>query len=122
MVAHIRSVKTASGATAIQIVHSARRGSRKIEHIGSAHTPEEVGALKAVAKQRLEEGRARLDLGLEVAAAAESGLNVRGPHNGPRVFDVKVVPGLGSRYSVKRGRGSLFESSRRVRAESREVV
>ena len=71
--AYIRPVKTASGATAIQIVHSSRRGSRKIEHIGSAHTPEEVEALKAVAMQRLEEGQAQLDLGLEVAAAAESG-------------------------------------------------
>lgn len=71
--AYIRPVKTASGATAIQIVHSSRRGSRKIEHIGSAHSPEEVEALKAVANQRLEEGQAQLDLGLEVAAAAESG-------------------------------------------------
>lgn len=71
--AYIRPVKTASGATAIQIVHSSRRGSRKIEHIGSAHTPEEVEALKAVAKQRLEQGQAEFDLGLEVAAAAASG-------------------------------------------------
>lgn len=71
--AYIRPVRTASGATAIQIVHSSRRGSRKIEHIGSAHTAEEVEALKAVARQRLEEGQAQLDLGLEIAAAAESG-------------------------------------------------
>lgn len=71
--AYVRTVKTASGATAVQIVHSSRRGSREIEHLGSAHTPEEVEALRAVAKQRIEEGQAQLDLGLEVAAAAQSG-------------------------------------------------
>lgn len=32
-----RTVKTALGATAVQIVHSNRGGSRQIEHIGSAH-------------------------------------------------------------------------------------
>jgi hypothetical protein len=34
---YVRTVKTASGARAVQIVHSSRRGSRDIEHIGSAH-------------------------------------------------------------------------------------
>ena len=37
MVAYVRTVKTASGATAVQIVWSSRKGSRKIEHLGSAH-------------------------------------------------------------------------------------
>jgi hypothetical protein len=72
-VAYVRTVKTSSGATAVQIVHSSRRGSRRIEHLGSAHTPEEVEALKAAAKQRIDEGQAELDLGLEVAAAAALG-------------------------------------------------
>jgi hypothetical protein len=72
-VAYVRTVKTSSGATAVQIVRSFHRGSRKIEHLGSARTPEEVEALKAAAKQRIEEGQAELDLGLEVAAAAASG-------------------------------------------------
>jgi hypothetical protein len=52
-VAHVRTVKTASGATAVQIVHSRRRGSRDVEHIGSAHTLAEVEVLKAAARQRL---------------------------------------------------------------------
>ena len=69
----MRTVKTSSGATAVQIVHSSRRGSRKIEHLGSAHTPEDVDALRAVAGQRLAEGQAELDLVLEVVAAAASG-------------------------------------------------
>ena len=71
--AYVRTVKTSSGATAVQLVHSSRRGSRKIEHLGSAHTPEEVEALKIVAKERIEAGQAELDLGLEVAEAASSG-------------------------------------------------
>jgi hypothetical protein len=52
-VAFMRTVKTASGATAVQIVHSNRRGPRKIEHIGSAHDEVELEALKAAARQDL---------------------------------------------------------------------
>ena len=39
---YVRTVKTASGATAVQIVHSSHRGSRDIEHIGSAHDEAEL--------------------------------------------------------------------------------
>ena len=46
MVGPIR-VKTASGATAVQVVQSCLPGSRDIEHIGSAHDDAELGALKA---------------------------------------------------------------------------
>lgn len=69
----MRTVKTASGARAVQIVHSSRRGSRKIEHLGSAHDEEELAALKAAAAQRIVEGQAELDLGLSLAEAAASG-------------------------------------------------
>jgi hypothetical protein len=55
---------TASGARAVQIVHSSRRGSRDIEHIGSAHDDAELALLKAVARQRLAAGQDELDLGL----------------------------------------------------------
>lgn len=64
MVAYVRTVKTSSGATAVQIVWSTRRGSRQIEHLGSAHDDAEVEALKAAARQRLSEGQGALDLGL----------------------------------------------------------
>src|SRR5271154_1485149 len=70
---HIRTVRTSSGATAVQIVHSNRRGHRDIEHLGSAHTPEQVEALKAVARQRIEAGQIQLDLQLERAVAAAGG-------------------------------------------------
>ena len=61
--AYVRTVKTSSGATAVQIVHSSRKGSRDIEHIGSAHTPAELELLKAVARQRLHANQDTLDLG-----------------------------------------------------------
>ena len=48
----------------MQIVHSSRRGSRDVEHLGSAHDEGELEALKAAARQRLAAGQEQLDLGL----------------------------------------------------------
>ena len=62
---YVRTVKTASGATAVQIVYSSHRGSRDIEHIGSAHDDAELELLKAAARQRLAAGQGELDLGLD---------------------------------------------------------
>jgi hypothetical protein len=67
-VPYVRTVRTASGATAVQIVHSWHRGSRDIEHIGSAHDDVRLELLKAVAGQRLAAGQGELDLGLDTAA------------------------------------------------------
>ncbi len=66
----MRAVRTASGAMAVQIVWSSRRGSRQIEHLGSGHDESEVAALKAVAAERLAAGQQVLDLGLADAAGA----------------------------------------------------
>ena len=65
---YLRTVKTSSGATAVQIVHSSRRGSRDIEHLGSAHDDVELELLKAAARQRLAAGQGVLDLGLDTGA------------------------------------------------------
>jgi hypothetical protein len=65
---YVRTVKTSSGATAVQIVYSSRRGSREIEHLGSAHSGAEVELLKAAARQRLAGGQGELDLGVDTAA------------------------------------------------------
>jgi Transposase DDE domain len=70
---YVRTVRTASGARAVQIVHSSRRGARDIEHIGSAHDDAELELLTAVA--RLAGGQDELDLGLAGQA---------GPRAGPR--------------------------------------
>jgi hypothetical protein len=41
-------VRTASEVTAVQIVHSSRRGACDIEHLGSAHDETELEAVKPV--------------------------------------------------------------------------
>src|ERR1700751_4115730 len=63
----MRTVKTTSGATAVQVGWSSRRGSRKIEHLGSAHDEAALEALKAAAQQRIAAGQPELGLGLEPA-------------------------------------------------------
>jgi hypothetical protein len=55
----VRTVKTASAATAVQTVWSSRGGSRSIDHLRSAHGAAELEALKAVAQQRLAEDKGR---------------------------------------------------------------
>lgn len=69
--AYVRTVKTSSGATAVQIVHSYHRGSREIEHIGSAHDEVELELFKAVAAQRLHAGQDSFDFGDGRPGAAE---------------------------------------------------
>ena len=70
---YVRTVKTASGATAVQIVWSSQRGSREIEHLGSAHDEAGLELLKAAARQRLVAGQGVLDLGLEATEPARRG-------------------------------------------------
>jgi Transposase DDE domain len=70
---YVRTVRTSSGAQAVQIVHWSRRGSRQITHIGSAHTDAEVEVLKAAAWQQLAAGQGALDLGLVGADAGRGG-------------------------------------------------
>jgi hypothetical protein len=70
-VAYVRTVKTSSGATAVQIVWSSRRGSRSIEHLGSVHDEAALAALKAAAAQRLAAGQGELDLGVAGRAGSE---------------------------------------------------
>jgi hypothetical protein len=72
-VAYVRTVKTASGARAVQIVHGSRRGARRIEHLGSAHDDLELEALKASARQRLAGEQNELDLGLDTTTVAAIG-------------------------------------------------
>jgi hypothetical protein len=65
-VPYARTVRTASGATAVQIACSSHRGSRDTGHIGPAREGTELELLKAAARHRLAAGRGELDLGLEV--------------------------------------------------------
>jgi Transposase DDE domain len=71
--AFIRQVKTASGALAIQIAHKRYGRISKIEHIGSAHTDEELKLLISLAKQRMrgnqrslfDDPQAEVEIGLQ---------------------------------------------------------
>jgi len=51
--AFIRKVKTSSGATAVQIAHKRYGRIIRINHIGSAHTKDDLATLLVLAKQRL---------------------------------------------------------------------
>jgi hypothetical protein len=51
--AYLPTVRTASGAKAVQLVHSSLRGSRDGGHIGPAHDDAELEILKVVARQLL---------------------------------------------------------------------
>lgn len=64
IVTAVTYVRTASGARAVQIVPSQYRGSRSIEHIGSAHTDADLELLRVVARQRLATEQGELDLRL----------------------------------------------------------
>lgn len=68
---HIRTVATASGATAVQIVYSHRGGSRNIDHVGSAHNDAEVAALKAEAQRRIQDDQLDLALDLDPGPGAD---------------------------------------------------
>ena len=61
----MRKVKTASGATAVPIVH--KTGSRRdgVDHIGSAHTDADLHVLLATAHRQLAGDQPELDLGLD---------------------------------------------------------
>ncbi len=54
MADHIRTVKTSSGATAVQIVRYDKHKTIVISHIGSAHTQDEVTILKEEAVNQIE--------------------------------------------------------------------
>jgi hypothetical protein len=82
-VAYVRTVKTASGARAVQIVYSSRKGSRDIEHIGSAHDETELEMLKTVARQRIAAGQGELDLGLDAPVEAGGPLPIMASRMGP---------------------------------------
>jgi Transposase DDE domain len=51
--AHVCTVRTASGATAVQIVEKRNGRRRIVEHIGSAHDEAELAALMGAARQRV---------------------------------------------------------------------
>ena len=58
--AFIRKVQTSSGATAVQIAQKEHGRVVRIDHIGSAHSKEDLNVLLALAKKRLLGGQQSL--------------------------------------------------------------
>ena len=71
----MRRVRTASGATAVQIVHKRGRIVVGIDHIGSAHDADRL-ALLETARERLHAGQQVLELELAAPGRADAGLAV----------------------------------------------
>lgn len=91
---YVGTVKTASGAVAVQIVLSSHRGSRRMEHIGSAHDDGELEVLKAVTWQRLAAGQGVLDLGPGFRGGAGGPLQITSSRTGC------LLDALGHAYRV----------------------
>jgi hypothetical protein len=87
----VRTVRTASGAIAVQIACSCHRGSRQIEHIGSAHDDAGLELLQAVTRQRLAAGQGVLELG----TASGSGQDGLLPIASSRALPRATPPGTG---------------------------
>ena len=51
--AFVRRVRTASGATAVQIAERKNGRDKVLEHLGSAHTDADVNALLEVARRKI---------------------------------------------------------------------
>ena len=67
----VRRVKTASGATAVQIVHKRGRDVVGIDHIGSAHDDAALALLLHAARERRHAGQQALELNLDTAPAPD---------------------------------------------------
>ncbi|PIZ46159.1 hypothetical protein CO180_04520 [candidate division WWE3 bacterium CG_4_9_14_3_um_filter_41_6] len=75
--AFIRRVKTKSGATAVHIAYKSHGRITRIDHIGSAHTSDDLVALVSLARKRLqgqqcslfESPPSRLQIGLAQTAS-----------------------------------------------------
>ncbi|MGB3829860.1 MAG: IS1634 family transposase [Ornithinimicrobium sp.] len=62
MAPFLRKVKTASGATAVQLAERKAGRDRVLEHLGSAHTDAELAALMLLGRERLYPGQGMLEV------------------------------------------------------------
>ena len=72
----VRRVKTASGATAVQIVHKRGRVVQGIDHVGSAHDADQLALLEELARERLHAGQQVLEFDPPAAGRADAGTAV----------------------------------------------
>lgn len=80
----IRRVRTASGATAVQIAEYAAGRQRIVKHVGSAHTEAELGVLMEQARALLEDpAQGVLDLAVEPSTPVVTLLETPGEIESP---------------------------------------
>jgi Transposase DDE domain len=103
---YVRKVPTASGAQAVQVIWSKRRGRVEMEHIGSARDAAELELLLAVARQRINAGQDELDLGL--ATADQGALEVTGTRMG-RLLDALAAAYRQMGFDTVSGGDAVFE-------------
>jgi hypothetical protein len=83
----IRRVRTASGATAVQIAEYDGRRRKIVAHVGSAHTEAELGILIERAREMLADpAQGAFDLGIEPAAPQ---VRLVEPPTAPALFDAE---------------------------------
>lgn len=75
----VRKVKTASGATAVQIAERQAGRDRVLEHLGSAHTDAELAALMEAARRKVFPGQGELDLSSSAVPAGHAVIAVAIP-------------------------------------------
>src|SRR5439155_25743291 len=92
VVAYVRTVRTASGARAVQIVYSQHRGSRVIEHVGSVSHPGSDGG-PDTRMIFLVEGRTFNGCSEEVPAGVAGSGDPAGEGVGPAVGPYRQGPG-----------------------------
>jgi hypothetical protein len=109
-VAFIRRVRTASGATGVQIAEYVRGRQRIVEHVGSAHTEAELGVLLARARELLENpAQGVLELGVEPTAPVKG---LVAPASGdPGLFD---LPGAAAVPPDRTGSARVVGTDSRV--------
>ena len=76
---YIRTVRTASGATAVQVVYSEKRGSKSMKHLGSAHTDEDLALLKAQARRLVDGDQMSLALGVDTTPSGSGSVDAPVP-------------------------------------------
>lgn len=112
--AWVRRVRTASGATAVQIAESVDGRRKIVAHLGSAHTEAELGVLLEQAQQMLADaGQGELDL--EVEPTPRKARLLPAPASGEVLFPDPAPPAGGPEFRVGTPRvvgtasGLLFE-------------
>lgn len=80
----IRTVKTGSGATAVQVIWSWKQGRPVLDHIGSAHNEKDLAVLKAQAQRLIDGEQMSLDLGVDTTPVSTGSVEAPVPVTGER--------------------------------------